>query len=279
MEMMTGNTLRSVTTRREQTTQPGRTPEENVLQSFFRANGGKKALPQNQRGISKNSENVLSMAQEAPLDATGRFRVLLIAKEQRERQAICSTLSRNLNFATAYFEASGGELALQTIAREVIDLIIFEDNIADMDGMEFLGRLNRKQGKSKTPVISILNPSSAKAGMKAMKMGVHDYLFKDSDGHHFELLPILVARIYADQQVPGTLHQETYSDATLADSQKLEAELTHYRKMLDDMVRARTEQLDRRIAILESCNSSLGENYHKIHQMYLDLLIKTQAHE
>lgn len=61
--------------------------------------------------------------------------------------------------------------------------------------------------------------------------------------------------------------------------QKLEKELDHYRCMLDKMVHQRTERLDRRLAILESCNSSLGENYHKMHQMYLDLLIKTQTYE
>ncbi|MFA6014907.1 MAG: hypothetical protein WC742_07540 [Gallionellaceae bacterium] len=140
--MMTVNTLRSVTTRCEKTTQ------RTDVQPFFRASAVEETLSQNQRGISKDAENVL------------------IAQEQRERQAICSTL-----------------------------------------------------------------------------------------------------------------HQETYSDATMADSKKLEAELTHYRNMLDNMVRARTDRLDRRIAILESCNSTLGENYHKMHRMYLDLLIKTQDHE
>lgn len=59
----------------------------------------------------------------------------------------------------------------------------------------------------------------------------------------------------------------------------MEAELAHYRYMHEKMVRDRTEMLDRRIAILESCNSSLCENYHRMHQMYLDLLTKTQAQE
>jgi len=57
----------------------------------------------------------------------------------------------------------------------------------------------------------------------------------------------------------------------------LEAELSHYRNMVDEMVRLRTEKLERRLSILESCNSSLTNNYHKMHQMYLDLLLKTQS--
>ncbi len=61
--------------------------------------------------------------------------------------------------------------------------------------------------------------------------------------------------------------------------QSLENELLHYRCMLDRMVMYKTERLHRRLAILESCNKQLGENYHEIHRMYLDLLIKTQPHE
>lgn len=59
----------------------------------------------------------------------------------------------------------------------------------------------------------------------------------------------------------------------------MKKELMHYRTRLDQMVRLRTEMQDRRLAILESCNSRLGENYHQMHQMYLDLLVRTQAYE
>ena len=59
----------------------------------------------------------------------------------------------------------------------------------------------------------------------------------------------------------------------------LEDQLSHYRGMLDKMVQQRTEILERRLSIMESCNSSLGENYHKMHQMYLDLLMMTQSNE
>jgi hypothetical protein len=59
----------------------------------------------------------------------------------------------------------------------------------------------------------------------------------------------------------------------------LEDQLAHYRGMLDKMVQQRTEILERRLSIMESCNSSLGENYHKMHQMYLDLLMMTQTNE
>ncbi len=57
----------------------------------------------------------------------------------------------------------------------------------------------------------------------------------------------------------------------------LEREIAHLRGTIDQMVRHKTELLERRLAIMESCNSTLGENYHRMHRMYLDLLGKTQA--
>jgi len=64
--------------------------------------------------------------------------------------------------------------------------------------------------------------------------------------------------------------------ATSRRIKELEDELMQYRCMLDKMVQQRTAQLNRRVAILESCNSTLGENCH---QMYLELLDKTKACE
>lgn len=58
----------------------------------------------------------------------------------------------------------------------------------------------------------------------------------------------------------------------------LEEELLQYRGMIDRMVSQRTEMLVRRISILECCNSRLGENYHKTHRMYLDL-VNAQSNE
>jgi hypothetical protein len=57
----------------------------------------------------------------------------------------------------------------------------------------------------------------------------------------------------------------------------LENELTHYRHMMDKLVRQRTERLERRIALLESCNASLSNNYARMRKSYLELLVKVQA--
>lgn len=335
-----------------------------------------------------DAENSEWLEQASRLNDADSFCILLVGNEQPERLAIRTALSLHLNLPIEYFEAWSGEIALQIVARETVDLIVYGDDLSDMDGLLFLDRLNRKSGKQKIPVIEILNSGAASTGIQAMKMGAHDYLLKDFDGHHFEMLPILVSRIYAEQQAlkalrktagahrnitehtPSVVYQlslqggrhevsisrqiaalglsadkwgtdaelhhqmchaedrETvraaleysyktgsefqceYRINTLGDTLRwfhdtarvvmdkygrplflqgvmtditgikiLEKELAQYRLMLDKMVRERTERLDRRVALLESCNASLSDNYVRMREMYLELLAKIQSGE
>ncbi|HCI13797.1 MAG TPA: hypothetical protein DFK12_07510 [Gallionellaceae bacterium] len=59
----------------------------------------------------------------------------------------------------------------------------------------------------------------------------------------------------------------------------LESELMQYRHMFEKTVRQSTEQLNRRIDILEACNSRLSESFTKVRKMYCDLLASVQAQE
>lgn len=381
MEMMASNTQISVITHRGDNIKPGEIIDER--QTFYRPTVG--AAPAKDK--RKSSARIDWVKYVPPVENAGSFRILLVGNEQIG-QGIRITLSPHLNFAIEYREAGSGKLALQTLESQVIDLIIFGGDIADMDGLEFLDRLNRQYGKNKIPVIEILNSEAAKTGVQAMKMGAHDYLLKDADGHYFELLPILVSRIYEERQTMSALRKTMGVHQAVADStpsviyqlslqggrhdvcispeisamgisaeswgndaelhhqmcheedrqivrealehsyqtgspfkceyriktfsntlhwvvdkarvvmdkhgrplflqgvmtditslKTLETELAHYRTMIDKIVRERTERMDRRVSILESCNSTLGENYHKMHRMYLDLLTKTQALE
>jgi DNA-binding response OmpR family regulator len=383
MGKMLGNSLFSTSAMRG-----GNAPTEVIIdvgtqRLFDGATGNQKYFPGSN---SEYAEDGDLTEQVSRLSDTAEFRILLVDNEMPERLAIRSSLSKHLNVAIEYLEAWSGEIALQLAAREKVDLIIFGDDVCDMDGLLFLDRLNRKSGKQKVPVIEILNSGAARTGIQAMKMGAHDYLLKDFNGHHFELLPILVSRIYAEQQALKTLKHSAGVHQTITDSipsviyqlslqggrhevsisrqiselglseeqwgcdnelhhrmcheadrqtvkqalehsyktgsafqceyrintagntlrwfhdkaevvmdkygrplflqgvmtditglKALENELSHYRHMMDKLVRQRTERLERRIALLESCNSSLSNNYARMRKSYLELLVKVQA--
>lgn len=385
MGMIDRNALTQMPVYRGKKFNPTKYMMPKILSSFKQPAEGEEYVFRGQLDAELGRGNSEWIGQASAQDNAANFRILLIGNEQ-SGQAIRITLSSHLNLDVNFSEARSGKLALQAISHEMFDLIVYGDEIADMNGLEFLDKLNRQCGKNKIPVIEILKAGAGRDGVQAMKMGAHDYLLKDIDGHHFELLPILVSRIYAEQQtlrvlqktagvhqnvadsIPAVIYQlslqggrhdvrissqitamgfsadqwgndaelhhqmcheedrvivknaleHSYKTGTLfqceyriktfngslcwfRDKAKivmdkfgrplflqgvmtdisgikaLETELKTYRDMLEKMVQQRTERLDRRVSILESCNSSLSESYGKMHQMYLELLIKSQA--
>ena len=387
MGMMSRNTLLSTFIRSRKMTLSNELLDAATSRPLFRpAKLGRHFPPINY--VSKNGSGQANWVKyETPRNDVKNFRVLLIGNEQNSKNLRMRLSSHpSLNFE--YIEARSGKHSLRVIDREPVDLIVFGDVVADMDGLTFLGSLNRQCGNQKIPVIEILNSESLKDGVQAMKMGVHNYLLKDADGQYFELLPILVSRIYAEKQMLNALRETAGVNQVISDStpsviyqlslqggphdirfssqilelgfsaehwgndselhhqlcyeadrpavkkalescyktgadfqceyrintvgntlkwfhdkakilmdkygrpqflhgvmtdisayKSLESEISHYRRRIDEMVQQRTERLDRRVSILESCNSSLSDNYHQMHMMYVDLLIKTQAQE
>jgi PleD family two-component response regulator len=157
------------------------------------------ALSRSRKYCKHNARKINTVKSVPCIRAKGTFHILLIDNEQLERRVICDTLIQHLNFSVEYFEAWSGDIAVQAIGNEEIDLIIYVDNVADMNGLEILNRFNKKFGNQNIPIIKILNAGAESAGARVMKMGAHYYLFKDDAGHYFDILATLVARIFADQ--------------------------------------------------------------------------------
>lgn len=387
MEMMAGITPHSLMEDAEKNIYSGPS-EVTFSRPLYRFAGARRSYLGNKCRTKNMPANTAWIGKTTLLDEAADFRLLLIGHDQYERKIIRNTLSLHLNIPIEFMETGRGDIALRTVGSETVDMIIFADDILDMNGIEFLEHLNRKIGKSKIPVIEILDSGATSAGVQAMKMGAHDYLLKDFNGQHFELLPILVSRIYTERQAINALRQTANVHQTITDSipsviyrlslqgghhdvcispqfselgfsvgmwggdaelhhrmchegdrdvvkkaldhsyrtgatfqceyrvnifgntphwfhdkakvtmdkygrplllqgvmtdisglKALEVELAQYRYMLDKMVRQRTERLDCRVAVLESCNLSLSENYDKMRQMYLDALRQVQAYE
>lgn len=340
--------------------------------------GKRSLLLHDKHGLSEECQNTEWFD---PVAGMPIFRILLIGNDTRERQVICAMLSQNLNYAIEYLQAWSGKTAMDILDGESIDLIILEDAIEDMDGLEFLYLLRQKAEKPKIPIIKIFSANTIYGGVQAMQLGVRDYLLKDTEGQHLKLLLIMVLRVFSDRQSANALHQEAWVHQTVSQAvpsviynlslqggrhdvcispiisdwgmtaekwgndpelhhqmcheddrylvknaldlsyrtgkpfqceyrvrisdrnfcwfhdeaeivadkygrplfmqgvmmditnqKNLEAELVQYRNMLDQMVHQKTEQLERRVDILKSCNSRLCKKIGEARQMYADLL-------
>lgn len=68
-----------------------------------------------------------------------------------------------------------------------------------------------------------------------------------------------------------------FDQSTAFRMRELEKELQQYRYRMEQMVQEKTEMLNRRIAILESCNSKLCDSYAQIRKQYYEALDQTQS--
>ena len=78
-------------------------------------------------------------------------------------------------------EASDGQSAIASVAREVPDLILQDILLPDIDGFELVGRLHRLPGAEKTPILALTGLIPKGEEGKLPEANFADYLFKPVD--------------------------------------------------------------------------------------------------
>jgi two-component system nitrogen regulation response regulator NtrX len=84
--------------------------------------------------------------------------------------------------------AQSGFEALQTIANNVVDLIMLDVAMPEMDGIETLRRI--KELRPNIPVIMMSAEATIEKAVNATKLGAYDFIEKGNEG--FDLEPVLV---------------------------------------------------------------------------------------
>lgn len=104
------------------------------------------------------------------------MKILIVDDEKNHRMML------NLHLADAGYatdEAENGLQALEKLEQDSFDLILLDMKMDVMDGLTFLGMMNRR-GLS-VPVIVITAFSTVKTAVESMKLGAADYLTKPVD--------------------------------------------------------------------------------------------------
>lgn len=102
-----------------------------------------------------------------------RGRLLIVDDEEPQRLMLSNILRR------AGFEvetASDGRVALERMATESFDLLLTDQRMPTMDGLELLAHVRRNDAK--LPVILMTAFGTVSAAVEAMKQGASDYLTK-----------------------------------------------------------------------------------------------------
>ncbi|HEY7270854.1 MAG TPA: response regulator [Dehalococcoidia bacterium] len=81
-------------------------------------------------------------------------------------------------FRQSYVVPSG-EAALQWLARDECQLILFEYNLPGMNGLQLMDKVRGRESRVPVPFIVTTRNREAKVAVSLMQAGVADYIFKD----------------------------------------------------------------------------------------------------
>lgn len=105
-------------------------------------------------------------------------RVVLVvdaAAEDRELYRRCLLHSQNCSYT--FLEASSGKEGL-TLWRRQPDVVLLDDRLPDMDGLEFIASLSTS-AQLACPIIMVTRVGTEAIAVQAIKAGAQDYLVKD----------------------------------------------------------------------------------------------------
>ncbi|MEZ4667648.1 MAG: PAS domain S-box protein [Anaerolineae bacterium] len=130
--------------------------------------------------------------------------------------------------------AENGEIGLARANEQAYDVIIVDQNMPGLSGLQVIERL-LKQPK---PPVTIMLTASGNEGIavEALKVGANDYLVKDLDGIFLELLPSVINQCIQQRQI---LEEKQKAEEALQTSE------IYYRSLIEhslDMIVVTDEQ-------------------------------------
>lgn len=116
---------------------------------------------------------------------------------------------------------------------EKFDVIVTDFNLGDGTAFDIF------EGEMNTPVILVTGAGDEQIAVEALKKGFYDYITKDRDGNYLKVLPVTISKATQRKQA--------------------EDELIMYRERLEDLVEARSAQLQKEISERQHVEKSLQE--------------------
>jgi signal transduction histidine kinase len=116
------------------------------------------------------------------------LRILIVDDSPEDRETYRRFLAADRGREVRFVEAETGEEGLQEARRERPDCVLLDYRLPDLDGLEFLRRLQSgpqqqppgpRQASGPSPVIVLTGQGNEAVAVAAMKSGAQDYLVKD----------------------------------------------------------------------------------------------------
>lgn len=105
---------------------------------------------------------------------------ILIVEDDEASSAILVRLLNQMGFSKI-IQAENGNVALNKLYLNQVDLIISDWRMPDMDGLEFYKRAKKEKLLGDAPFLMVSAENQKERIAEALKAGVHDYIIKPVD--------------------------------------------------------------------------------------------------
>lgn len=102
---------------------------------------------------------------------------ILIVDDSTSMRRIVKKFLSNNEFSN-FYEAADGEIALEVLQQESIDLIISDLNMPNMDGLTFLKKVKQNQATKGIPFVMLTVEAIQKTMNNAIALDVDSYIVK-----------------------------------------------------------------------------------------------------
>jgi two-component system, chemotaxis family, chemotaxis protein CheY len=112
------------------------------------------------------------------------YTVCVVEDEKVSRKMTIELLKRM--GITKIVASTNGEIALQKLRLQKVDLIISDWHMPIMDGLEFYKAVKKEVSLQDTPFLMVTVEDSKERVVEALKLGIRDYIVKPLSSKSFE---------------------------------------------------------------------------------------------
>lgn len=128
-------------------------------------------------------------------------RILLVDDDLVDRLACRRALGSHPDYDFELLEAATGREGIELARSSHPGLILLDYHLPDLDGIGFLAEMRALDAGSDIPVLMLTGADNVGMAVQAMRHGARDYLVKDGERTHLQLLPAVIERVLREQRL------------------------------------------------------------------------------
>jgi PAS domain S-box-containing protein len=152
---------------------------------------------------------------------TKPHRILIIDDSAEDRNTYRRLIARNREPEFQFCETDSGADGLRLYSTEQPDCVLLDYNLPDLNGLEFLARLDPNRSEDAPPIIMLTGQGTERVAVQALKMGAQDYLIKNRAAETVRyVVHSVIEKVALSRQIKEQRREQEQSALALRESEE-----------------------------------------------------------